>query len=351
MVPVALESKGLQRAERAVDEVDWEKVALEVEAEAAGARRVKVIEVEVGDADATAALAGKLRERAAADESSTLCSVAVLPPCGPPLSTAITVSFDVCFNPLSLALTFVAAVCRDRGVDRVVLVADEQEASEAAAEDLLRLSTPRLADGLLYRHGISATVLKTQQVDFLAEDHVGGQTKTDRQTDSESRVVFVVSKNMDAGHSVARRLAEKGEAWLIGLFSPMDKSLTVLVSMLAGLVSQQNACFIVQESLRDQNIPNDKLQAESALLKLVSSAEIKKHRSKEKTEEYEADEGELVATYLSIADVSDQTLQGVRTLLRQGQQPDTIQAVLYEAYGTQRVVAPSRNDQFSDMNV
>ncbi|KAF4318199.1 hypothetical protein BBO99_00007368 [Phytophthora kernoviae] len=68
-------------------------------------------------------------------------------------------------------------------------------------------------------------------------------------------------------------------------------------------------------------------------------------------EEKEAGEQESVATCLSIADVSDETLQAVRKMLRRGRAPDVIQAEIYQAYGTQRVVTPSRIDQFSDMNV
>ncbi|KAE8977106.1 hypothetical protein PR003_g27038 [Phytophthora rubi] len=328
-VPVSKESRKHQTVDREMETVDWEKVGIQVQVGAENAERtkVKVIEVELSDAEATVALAGKLRAKAARDDSSVLCSVAVLPPCGPPLPTSITDSFDVCFNPLSAVLTFIASVCYDRGIARVVLVVDEQDGSEAlAGVDSLHISASQLVAGLLYRHGISATVLKPQQVDPV-DEQVEGQVKTDYQADSGSQVVFFVSKCLETGRCTARRLVEHG------------------------LVTQQNACFIVDESLRGQNVPNGELQAQSALLARADSKEVDGYDAVEGQEECEADDQGPVVTYLSVADVSDQTLQGIRTLLRQGQKPEVIQAALYQAYGTQRVVAPQRCDQFSDMNV
>ncbi|KAG6614721.1 Lysosomal thioesterase PPT2-B [Phytophthora cinnamomi] len=312
-VPVAKESWKRHGVDRVVEAVDWEKVGIAVPVGEEGAEKVRVIEVELSDAEATMALAGKLKARAArGDESSTLCSVAVLPPRGPPLPTSITDSFDVCFNPLSAVLTFIASVCRDRGVAHAVLVADEQDENIDGVASL-HVSASQLAAGLLYRHGISATVLKPQQEDPVAV--------------SESEVVFIVSENLDDGRSVARKLIEHG------------------------LVAQEDACFIVNESLRGQNASSTDLQARSALLKHVSSMELEGCHAAEGQKESEADELEVVAKYVSVADVSDQTLQGIRTLLRRGQKPDAIQAALYEAYGTQRVVTPHRRDQFSNMNV
>ena len=102
-------------------------------------------------------------------------------------------------------------------------------------------------------------------------------------------------------------------------------------------------CFIVEESLTGQSGLSEACQAHSALLKLPVTSE----------EELEGELNDLQEqpTYFSIADVSDQTLQGIRQLLRQGEEPDAIQAAVYRAYGTQRVVAPLRLDQFSNMNI
>lgn len=118
-----------------------------------------------------------------------------------------------------------------------------------------------------------------------------------------------------------------------------------------GLVTEQKARFIVEESLCNQNVLSEALQAQSALLEKAISTDIEEQNVTEGLEPREDDEQELVATYLSVADVSDQTLQGIRKLIRQGEKPDAIQAAVYRAYGTQRVVAPTRLDQFSDMHV
>ena len=90
---------------------------------------------------------------------------------------------------------------------------------------------------------------------------------------------------------------------------------------------------------------SEECQAHSDLLEKTVSL-----KSKEELEGA-VDDLQEQPTYFSIADVSDQTLQGIRELLRQGEEPDAIQAALYRAYGTQRVVAPLRLDQFSNMNV
>ena len=102
-------------------------------------------------------------------------------------------------------------------------------------------------------------------------------------------------------------------------------------------------CYIIEESLTRERVLSDECQARSALLDMTGPLQ----------EELEGglEENRTHPTYFSIADVSDQTLQGIRELLRRGETPDAIQAALYRVYGTQRVVAPQRLDQYSNMNV
>ncbi|KAG7378600.1 hypothetical protein PHYPSEUDO_009883 [Phytophthora pseudosyringae] len=331
-VPVETESWKEQDMVSAVDAVDWEKVGIQVqsgEEEGVQGERVQVIEVELSDVETTAAYAGKMKAKASSGEGMSVCSVAVLPLSGPPLPTSIADSFDVCFNPLSAVLAFIALACRERGVGHVALVAEEED--EGVEADVnpngprLQLSTAQLVTGLLYRHGITASVSNALDKEPVVKQ-VEGELTADHPADN-SRIVFFLSESLSAGRLAARNMDEQG------------------------LMALQDACFIVEESLTGQSVPSEQLEAQSALLKVAVSSGTEEQNASEQQEKAEVDEQEPVATYLSIADVSDQTLQGIRKLVRQGKKPDAIQAAVYQAYGVQLAVAPTRLDQFSDMHI
>ncbi|RLN57723.1 hypothetical protein BBP00_00007387 [Phytophthora kernoviae] len=249
----------------------------------------------------------------------------------------MTSSFDVCFNPLSAVLTFVAGVCQNRGVMHAFMIGDDEDGNvnaSGSAVDVkssgVHLSTSQLAAGLLYRHGITATVLKAPKT-------VDEEDELSKDSFSSADAVFFISESLSTARGIASKFIEQG------------------------LVVEDNVCFVVEESLCDQTLPNKMLQAQSPLLVAATSMEmqdtgvmegLEQELDQEQiVEEKEAGEQESVATCLSIADVSDETLQAVRKMLRRGRAPDVIQAEIYQAYGTQRVVTPSRIDQFSDMNV
>ncbi|GMF17079.1 unnamed protein product [Phytophthora lilii] len=256
--------------------VDWEKVGLQVQ----GEQKVKMIEVELSDAEEVEVLA-ELK----AQVKGTVCSVAVLPMNGSPLPTAEVEKFDVVFNPLSAVLTFIASVCYDRDIAHVVLVGDEDVEVEVDNASSTHISTSQLAAGLLCRHGITSTVLKT--VDEEAE----GGLEADHQPNSDSNVFLFVSESLSEARAAVSRLTEQ------------------------------------------------ELQAQSALLEVADTTVI------------EEQEKEVSPVYLSVADVSDQTLQRIRELVRHGNKPEAIQGAVYQAYGTQRVVAPTRVDKFSNLHV
>lgn len=281
--------------------VDWEKVGIDVETEA-GSERVRVVELELEEA--TVGYARRLRANAARANASVL-SVAVLPMSGSPLPTSIADSFDVCFNPSAAVLTYIAEVCHIRGVDHVVLV-------DAGSDGDMQLSTAQLAAGLLYRHGIAASVLNAEVGDPVDRELLPG-------------LVFFVSGTLQAGLASSDKLIEQGLATIEGV------------------------CFVVEESLTGRKLPSAAIQAQSLLLETTMSAQVEKGETDTPQGPGEGEEVSI-ATHFSVADVSDQTLQGIRTLLRQGTAPSAIQAAVYRAYGTQRVVAP-RVDQFSNMNV
>lgn len=223
-VPMATESWKKQGVNSAMDAVDWEKVGVEVQL-GEQVERVKVVEVELSDAETTAAYAGHLQAKASRGDNTSLCSVAVLPPCGPPLPTSMTDSFDVCFNPLSAVLTFIASVCHDRGVTHVLLVVDQKEEGESvevgdaadvnANNSQIRLSASQLATGLLYRHGITTRVVKTQEKELHAVDeHVEGELTADDPADSSnSGIVFFISESLHAGQAAARTMVEQGKCY------------------------------------------------------------------------------------------------------------------------------------------
>ncbi|KAL4157158.1 hypothetical protein PRNP1_006183 [Phytophthora ramorum] len=281
--------------------VEWERVGVEVQSDE------------------------ELKNMASRGDGASLCSVAVLPPCGPPLPMSVIEAFDVCFNPLSAVLTFIASVCHDRDVTHVILVDVSMDDGADAASVGSCLSTQQLVTGLLWRHGITATVFKAQHRELVDE----GEAASDHLTESRSGLVFFASESLRSGHSAARALIEQG------------------------VVAPPNACFIVEESLSGQRGLCEGLQAQSAMLLMGPSSEeeegVLEDPGQDRSEDKE--EQESVATYLSIADVSDQTLQGIRKMVRQGKRSEVIQAAVYQAYGTQRVVAPTRFDQFSDLQV
>jgi hypothetical protein len=124
--------------------------------------------------------------------------------------------------------------------------------------------------------------------------------------------------------------------------------LTAILLALPGLTTPQDAFFIVEESLGGQSALGEELQAHSALLETAPS-DVEQRDAIDGEEEQVEPAPE--AKYLSVADVSDQTLQGIRTLVRQGKKPDAIQAAVYRAYGPQRVVAPPRHDHLSNVHV
>ncbi|KAG2802610.1 hypothetical protein PC113_g19405 [Phytophthora cactorum] len=299
-----------------------------LEEEGEQGERVKVIEVELNDVETTVEYAGELKTKASKKDGTSVYSVAVLPLCGPPIPPSAADSFDVCFSPLSAVLTFIASVCHERGITHVILAVDEEEGGECV-EDIVRgasspwlhLSTSQVATGLLYRHGITSSVLTTRDKKIVDEnaEREGGAGHS---IDSNSEVVFFISESVSAGHLAARKMSEQG------------------------LIVQQNACFIVEESLCGQSVPKEAVQAASELLR-TKEQNATEQNATEQQETAEVDE----VTYLSVTDVTDQTLQGIRNLVRQGNKPDAIQAAVYRAFGTQRVVAPTRLDQSSDMHI
>ncbi|ETO85681.1 hypothetical protein F444_00686 [Phytophthora nicotianae P1976] len=321
---MTIESWKKHGVNKALEGVSWEKVGIEVQAEEEGEQvgRIKVIEVELSDIETTLEYAGELKKALKGDGTS-VCSVAVLPPCGPPIPPSVADAFEVCFNPLSAVLKFIAAVCHERGTTHVILVGVQEEEEVAVQADggdvnarspWMYLSTSQLATGLLYRHGITSSVM-TKQDTIRVDEHEEDST-TYHLNDSNAGVVFI-SGSLSAGHSAARKMSEQG------------------------LIAPQNVCYIVEESLHGQSVPSEAVQVESELLRT----------SETEQEQAGADEQKSVATYMSVTDVTDQTLQGIRNLVRQGKKPDAIQATVYQAFGTQRVVSPTRLDQFSDLHV
>ncbi|KAK1944150.1 hypothetical protein P3T76_004062 [Phytophthora citrophthora] len=85
-------------------------------------------------------------------------------------------------------------------------------------------------------------------------------------------------------------------------------------------------------------------------MKVAAALGTEEHVIAEQEKE-EAEFQKPMATIFSVVDVTDQTLQGIRKLVRLAKKPNVIQAAVYEAYGAQRVVVPTRVDQFSDLHV
>ena len=204
--------------------VDLEKMGAEVKlnGERDEKERVKVIEVELQDIKTIVAYASKLKAQMSRSDTSSLYSVAVLPPYGQPLPTSMMDTFDVCFNPLSAVLTFIASVCHARGEKHVFLVTDQEESGESGkAADIADwnanvtrqcLQTSHLATGLLYRHGITTSVVTTQKTEPVNEDATVEAT-TDHAVDYDSGVVFLITKSLGAEDTIARKFVSQGKSY------------------------------------------------------------------------------------------------------------------------------------------
>ncbi|KAG1684058.1 hypothetical protein DVH05_012180 [Phytophthora capsici] len=266
--------------------------------------------------------AGRLNTQASKGEGASVCSVAVLPMSGSPVPTSVVNSFDVYFNPLSAVLKFIASLCHERGVSHVVLVADEEDEADVNSNGPRRnLLTSQLVTGLLYRYGITASVIKAQEV----KEHIDDEAIVNELAGNEN--VFFIAESLSAGQAAASQMVEQG------------------------LVSKEKACFVVEDSLCGQSLPSEMVQAKSELLEMVASSGMEVDVITEQQGGVEEGDDQTMATIFSVADVTDQTLQGIRTLVRLAKKPNVIQAAVYEAYGAQRVVIPTRVDQFSDLHV
>ncbi|KAG1689238.1 hypothetical protein DVH05_002730 [Phytophthora capsici] len=317
-VPVSTEN---WKKNEAVNTVNWEAVGIQLEDEEAELRRVKVIEVELCDSEKTTVYAGRLKTQASKGEGA-VCSVAVLPMSGSFVPMSVVNSFDVYFNPLSAVLKFIASVCHERGVSHVVLVAEEEDEADVNSNDPRRnLLTSQLVTGLLYRYGMTASVLKAQEV----KEHIDDESTVNELAGNEN--VFFIAESLSAGQAAVRQMAKQG------------------------LVSKEKACFVVEDSLCGQSLPSEKVQAKSELLEMAASSGMEVDVITEQQGGVEEGDDQTMATIFSVADVTDQTLQGIRTLVRLAKKPNVIQAAVYEAYGAQRVVIPTRVDQFSDLHV
>ncbi|CAI5721721.1 unnamed protein product [Hyaloperonospora brassicae] len=326
IVTVPLVEKG-RKIEQAENSVDWNTVGLNVTTvQATQRKRVKVLEVEIANEaqlESTIASVQSLQAQVLKNgRSPSICSVAVLPYSGQVIPSSRMATFDVHYNPMSAALTFIAAVCHARGETHVVVVADDEQngksrgrngedtVDDAAEVSSHFVSPAHLATGLLYRHGLLARVCS--------------HTDMDRLDAIDSGLVVVLGQSLSAGHASMRKLVEQD-------------------GIRAQDVLHRPPCYVIEESLTRESVLSDECQARSALLETTGQLQEEL--------EGESDETLTQPTYFSIADVSDQTLQGIRELLRRGETPNAIQAALYRVYGTQRVVAPQRLDQYSNMNV
>ncbi|KAI9907161.1 hypothetical protein PsorP6_003215 [Peronosclerospora sorghi] len=285
--------------------LDWNQVGLHVQVNGEEDKTLmKVVEVELDDPDKMVASTQQIKEQATGEENASVCFVAVLPLDGKPVLASQLGVFDIIFNPMAAVLTFIASSCQTRGVAHAFLIAEQgtDEESEQQQHARRHLSTSRIATGLLHRHGITTSVVSDKIL---------------KETGKRSGVVFVLAETLRAGQLRARTLIEQG------------------------MFRQEEICLILEESLGGQSAIDEACHVQSALLTKATEPEL----------EVEPNDQGKGPTYMSVADVSDQTLQGIRLLLRKGENPDAIQAALYEAYGTQRVVAPRRRDQFSHMHV
>uniref|UniRef100_A0AAV1TL48 Uncharacterized protein n=1 Tax=Peronospora matthiolae TaxID=2874970 RepID=A0AAV1TL48_9STRA len=317
-VPIGEKGSGIEHEN---ENVAWDKVGLDVILQKEIRKTVKVMEVEIPDKtplESTIASVRTLQAQVSKNGQSSLSSVAVLPHSDQVMiPSSVVATFDVWFNPMSAVLTFIAAVCHNRDEKHVVIVADwaesgtdvDKEVAEVDGNGSKFISRSLLTGGLLYRHGITSRVCSHVEVESVEL--------------MDSKVVVLIGTSLRAARTLMRKVIEQG-----------------------GLAQDQYLpCFVVEESLAGQSGLSEECQAHSALLEKTVSL-----KSLEELEGAMDDQQEQ-PTYFSIADVSDQTLQGIRQLLRQGEEPDAIQAALYRAYGTQRVVAPHRLDQFSNMDV
>ncbi|KAF1773583.1 hypothetical protein GQ600_7324 [Phytophthora cactorum] len=143
-----------------------------------------------------------------------------------------------------------------------------------------------------------------------------------------------------------------GETWNYARDLAVDEkkeasALKILLGVATGLLYRHGITSSVLTT-RDKKIVDENAEREGgAGHSIDSNLKTKEQNATEQQETAEVDE----ATYLSVTDVTDQTLQGIRNLVRQGNKPDAIQAAVYRAFGTQRVVAPTRLDQSSDMHI
>eukprot|EP00644_Phytophthora_capsici_P001718 jgi/Phyca11/533472/estExt2_fgenesh1_pg.C_PHYCAscaffold_140042 len=157
------------------------------------------------------------------------------------------------------------------------------------------------------------------------KEHIDDESTVNELAGNEN--VFFIAESLSAGQAAASQMVEQG------------------------LVSKEKACFVVEDSLCGQSLPSEMVQAKSELLEMVASSGMEVDVITEQQGGVEEGDDQTMATIFSVADVTDQTLQGIRTLVRLAKKPNVIQAAVYEAYGAQRVVIPTRVDQFSDLHV
>ncbi|KAL8021730.1 hypothetical protein Plhal710r2_c009g0040411 [Plasmopara halstedii] len=315
-------------------DVNWNNIGIQV---TDAGNRMKLIEVELSDGKMAAYV--KRLKTEAMKEGESVCTVAVLPLGGPPMPPTLVNSFDVHFNPLSAILTYIASVCHERGVTHVILSPSPIERSKIMKADTMNekslerhLSASELATGLLNKHGITTSIWTSQQ---LMERQT---TKNMTRGLMDRELVFFIAHDYETGYA-ATKMRESGKFEIFVELEIDDNYQT------STCLKPENAFLIVEESLAGQRVAHNKLQAESSLPKMSSTDMIKQQR-KVKTESEQ-----LVASIFSVADVTDQTLQGIRDLLRQGKTSDTIQREVYRAFGPQRVPAPLRLDQFSNLHI
>ncbi|TDH71420.1 hypothetical protein CCR75_007918 [Bremia lactucae] len=275
--------------------VDWETFGLFVR-NAELNKRVKVVEFELSAMDNGLSDAEVVKDMVSKVKGEEICSVAVLPGGGPVVPLSVVESFDVCFNPLSAVLKFIASICNERKVFHIILVSSRMEK--------FPFSTSQVAIGLLHRHGITTSQWTLEDIkddeSFICEE-VASQS---------AKHVFYFSSSSKNGHLMAQKMQELGH------------------------LGPKNEYFIVEEHFNDEIALSHHVQAKSDLIELSAD-----------------DRHQVEATYFSLADVTDQTLQGIRNLIRQGKKADAIQTAVYQTFGPQRVVTPLRLDQFSNLHI
>ena len=206
IVAVPIEEKG-SKIEHEDDNVEWDKVGLDVTLQKEIRETVKVMEVEIPDKtplESTIASARTLQAQVSKNGQSSLYSVAVLPQSDQVIPWSVMATFDVCFNPMSAVLTFIAAVCHDRDEKHVVVVADwevsgtnvDNEIEEINGNGSKSISRSLLTGGLLYRHGITSRVCSHVDVESVEL--------------MNSKVVVVIGTSLRAARTLMRKLIEQG---------------------------------------------------------------------------------------------------------------------------------------------